>query len=140
MDSIAKLSLLIAIASFSISSWIVFSDSKDKVKNELSVSGGRFVFGMIDSNNDSTFLLDTQSGRIWRLTYDNSGTPLLKMVLFDRLSRVTLENSLEPKARNGQLPQNSENPFDQFDPVVTSPQKEQNPFLKPYEGSSVTDK
>ena len=37
-------------------------------KHVLSSSGGRFVFGQISDSSKDQFMLDTQTGRLWRIT------------------------------------------------------------------------
>jgi hypothetical protein len=41
---------------------------QDPQKQILSSSGGRFVFGQISDSSKDQFMLDTQTGRLWRIT------------------------------------------------------------------------
>jgi len=59
----------------------------------LSASGGRYVFGNINGLGANTFMLDTQTGRLWRITALPNGDDLLVPAYY--LS-ITRKKSLVP--------------------------------------------
>jgi len=50
---------------------------------ELKNQGGRYVFGQVSEWREDKFLLDTQTGQLWRLVYDKNGLTLCP-VAYDR--------------------------------------------------------
>ena len=58
-----------------------FSQSaRDSSYSALSAPGGRYVFGQIGLARADQFMLDTQTGRLWRLVVDKNDAPLLQIV------------------------------------------------------------
>lgn len=47
---------------------------------QLGVDGGRFVLGQISEARADQFLLDTQTGQVWRLVKDGEQSALLEPV------------------------------------------------------------
>lgn len=51
----------------------------------LSSAGGRFVFGMISEYRADTFMLDTQTGRLWQLVLTADSVKILQSVNYSDL-------------------------------------------------------
>lgn len=66
-----KFPLLALFAGFAL-----LAAAQDKPANVLGSSTGRYVFGQTSQLRADQFLLDTQTGRIWRMVADGSGVIL----------------------------------------------------------------
>ena len=47
----------------------------------LTAEGARFVYGQVSDFRSDQFLLDTKTGRMWKMVYDGE-TPLLQPVMY----------------------------------------------------------
>ena len=68
----------------------------------LSAPGGRFVLGQISEFQADQYLLDTQTGRLWRIIRDTDKTETLQPVLFsagDGTKAPTPEEADKPKTK-----------------------------------------
>lgn len=52
----------------------------------LSVDGGRYVLGQINDTRADRYLLDTQTGRVWRVVNSEYGETMLEEVVFYKVS------------------------------------------------------
>lgn len=48
----------------------------------LSADGGRYVFGQINHQRSDQFMLDTKTGRLWRVVTNSGGGLVLEPVLY----------------------------------------------------------
>lgn len=55
------------LMAFMVASQSVFSDEGDARKSALSSPIGKYVYGQISEFGKDKFMLDTQTGRLWRL-------------------------------------------------------------------------
>lgn len=52
----------------------------------LSAQGGRFVFGQISEMRRDQYMLDTQTGRLWRITETKASNVVLEPVVYSLLN------------------------------------------------------
>lgn len=69
----------------------------------LGVDGGRFVFGQISEYRSDQYMLDTQTGRLWRIVMMPDSTTALQPIIYSdirfaggKMFRVTSELPLKP--------------------------------------------
>ena len=74
--------------------------AQPKENKILSSQNGRFVFGQVSEYRRDQFLLDTQTGRIWRIVEDSSKAVSLQQILFESIDGL---KSLLPEEPNEQL-------------------------------------
>ena len=91
-----KIHRLLAIAIFSFCSLLSFAGDPPSV---LAVTGGRFVFSSGGLGN--SFMLDTQTGRLWRLAIGSNTnfvlTPIGYQTVANKMSLTPLSEEAELK-------------------------------------------
>jgi hypothetical protein len=70
MPTVLRLALLIAALSIGADAFAQASTNRPQALG----GGGRFVFGQINEFSADQYLLDTQTGRVWRLVDTADGT------------------------------------------------------------------
>lgn len=66
----------------------------------LSSTGGRYVFGQISDSSKDQFMLDTQTGRLWRIGESSDvGTHLRSIPYRDEQGKVSAYPAELPEAR-----------------------------------------
>jgi len=58
--------------------------SADDIPQVLSAAGGRFVFGQISTYHSDQYLLDTQTGRLWKIVCFQDPPPVGAAICSDR--------------------------------------------------------
>lgn len=64
----------------------------------LTSDGARFVFGQVSDFRADQFMLDTKTGRAWRLVYED-GAPVLQPVLYIDHTNPIAPRTAEPKEK-----------------------------------------
>ena len=98
--TLASLLLFSAIRVYAQPLGIGSSQVQQKSKQEiLNTAGGRFVFGQISASSKDKFMLDTVTGRLWRIAETGEAGMFLRAVLYrtgdGKLSPIP-ENTSEP--------------------------------------------
>lgn len=65
--------------------------------SELSVEGGRYVFGQLGEARADKYMLDTQTGRVWQVVLDTNGTRMLESVDY---AKTKIEKDIIVESRN----------------------------------------
>lgn len=64
----------------------------------LSSENGRFIFGQVSEFRADQYMLDTKTGRMWRVVYDGT-TPVLEPVLYLDQKDHSAPRTVEPKEK-----------------------------------------
>jgi hypothetical protein len=69
--------------------WMNLSNAADVAKAPLAAPGGRFVLGQISDARADEYLLDTQTGKVWRIVLNGSSTVLQPIQFVDSQGRIS---------------------------------------------------
>ena len=94
----------------------------------LGVSGGRYVFGQIGDSITSSFMLDTQTGRLWKYQLDGKGGLTLAPITYSladgsaSLTPIDTDKELAAlqRAREASQPAPTDTAQPSADPALTS--------------------
>jgi len=94
--TLASLFLFSAISVFAQPFGVGSSQAQTKPKQEiLNTAGGRFVFGQISDSSKDKFMLDTVTGRLWRIAETGEAGIFLRAVPYR-----TTDGKLSPIPEN----------------------------------------
>jgi hypothetical protein len=108
MDSYAKTFLVAAIMSFALTASPVFAQfgltpsqsQKISSADTLRTESGRYVFGQISDSSKDQYMLDTQTGRLWRIGESSDvGTHLKAIPYKDEQGKVFYRPDAAPEKK-----------------------------------------
>lgn len=70
---------------------------ESKSGNILNSAGNRYVFGQVSKARRDIFMLDTETGRLWKFKVDENNDPLLEPVPYRLLDGTYRLNAPTPK-------------------------------------------